>query len=35
VESREVPHDTIVDEILEGLRGRVAPHGAAPESPAP
>jgi len=35
VESREVPHDTIVDEILEGLRGRVAPEGAAPGSPAP
>jgi shikimate kinase len=35
VESREVPHDTIVDEILEGLRGRVAPQGAAPESSAP
>lgn len=25
VESRDVPHETIVDEILEGLRARVAP----------
>jgi shikimate kinase len=25
VESRDVPHDTIVDEIVEGLRARVAP----------
>jgi len=25
VESREVPHDTIVDEILAGLRGRIQP----------
>ena len=25
VESRDVPHETIVDEILEGLRGRIAP----------
>jgi shikimate kinase len=24
VESRDVPHDTIVDEIIEGLRGRIA-----------
>ena len=32
VESRDVPHETIVDEILEGLRGRIAPEGAAPES---
>src|SRR3954468_10423370 len=30
VESRDVPHETIVDEILEGLRGRIAPGGAAP-----
>jgi shikimate kinase len=30
VESRDVPHETIVDEILEGLRGRIAPDGAAP-----
>ena len=28
VESRDVPHETIVDEILEGLRGRMAPDGA-------
>ena len=35
VESREVPHDTIVDEILEGLRGRIAPEAATPESSAP
>jgi hypothetical protein len=29
VESREVPHDTIVDEIVAGLRGRVPlPDGA-------
>ena len=25
VESRDVPHDTIVDEIVAGLRGRVEP----------
>jgi len=30
VESREVPHDTIVDEIIEGLRARVASGGAVP-----
>ena len=30
VESRDVPHETIVDEILEGLRGRIAPDGVAP-----
>jgi shikimate kinase len=30
VESRDVPHDTIVDEIMEGLRARVAAGGAAP-----
>jgi shikimate kinase len=30
VESRDVPHETIVDEILEGLRGRLAPVDAAP-----
>jgi len=30
VESREVPHDTIVDEIIEGLRARMASGGAAP-----
>jgi shikimate kinase len=35
VESRDVPHETIVDEILEGLRGRVAPQGSAPQSSAP
>jgi shikimate kinase len=29
VESRDVPHETIVDEILEGLRGRIAPGDAA------
>ena len=32
VESRDVPHETIVDEILEGLRGRIAPDDAAPET---
>ena len=31
VESRDVPHETIVDEILEGLRGRIAPAGARPD----
>jgi len=35
VESRDVPHETIVDEIVEGLRGRIAPQGAAPEGRAP
>jgi len=30
VESRDVPHETIVDEIMEGLRARVAPAAAAP-----
>jgi shikimate kinase len=30
VESRDVPHETIVDEILEGLRARVAPGAATP-----
>ena len=30
VESRDVPHETIVDEILEGLRGRITPDDAAP-----
>ena len=35
VESRDVPHETIVDEILEGLRGRIAPEAATPESAAP
>jgi shikimate kinase len=30
VESRDVPHDTIVDEIMEGLRARMASGGAAP-----
>src|SRR4051794_19973480 len=34
VESRDVPHETIGDEILEGLRGRIAPE-AAPEGGAP
>ena len=34
VESRDVPHETIVDEIVEGLRGRIAPEAAAPESTA-
>jgi shikimate kinase len=29
VESRDVPHETIVDEILEGLRPHVAPQGTA------
>jgi shikimate kinase len=35
VESRDVPHETIVDEILEGLRGRIAPQDAAPAPAAP
>jgi shikimate kinase len=35
VESRDVPHDTIVDEILEGLRGRIAPGDPAPGGAAP
>jgi shikimate kinase len=35
VDSRDVPHETIVDEILEGLRGRIAPEDATTESPAP
>ena len=40
VESRDVPHETIVDEILEGLRRRLAPESAAaapaaPEGPPP
>src|SRR3982751_1532026 len=30
VESRDVPHETIVDEILEGLRGLITPDDAAP-----
>jgi shikimate kinase len=30
VASRDVPHETIVDEILEGLRGRITPDDAAP-----
>jgi shikimate kinase len=30
VESRDVPHETIVDEILEGLRARVAPGAGTP-----
>ena len=30
VESRDVPHETIVDEILEALRGRIAAGGATP-----
>src|SRR6185312_4893278 len=30
VESRDVPHDTIVDEIVEGLRARTASGGATP-----
>ena len=30
VESRDEPHETIVDEILEGLRTRIAPDNAAP-----
>jgi shikimate kinase len=34
VESRDVPHETIVDEIVEGLRGRIAAQGAAPEGSA-
>jgi hypothetical protein len=29
-----VPHETIVDEILEGLRGRIGPEAAAPEDAA-
>jgi shikimate kinase len=42
VESRDVPHETIVDEILEGLRARIAreeiqaaPDGAPPGGAAP
>jgi shikimate kinase len=35
VESRDVPHETIVDEILDGLRGHVAPEVAAPDGAAP
>jgi shikimate kinase len=35
VESRDVPHETIVDEILEGLRTRVAPADAAAGGPLP
>jgi shikimate kinase len=35
VESRDVPHETIVDEIVEGLRGRIASEGPAPEGSAP
>jgi shikimate kinase len=31
VESRDVPHETIVDEMLEGLRARIAPEGFVPE----
>jgi shikimate kinase len=30
VDSRDVPHETIVEEILEGLRARIAPGTAAP-----
>jgi shikimate kinase len=30
VESRDVPHDTIVDEIIEGLRRRIAADGGNP-----
>ncbi len=35
VESRDVPHETIVDAMLPGLRARIAPEGAAPEGAAP
>ena len=35
VESRDVPHETIVDEILEGLRRRSAPNDPAPGGAAP
>jgi shikimate kinase len=35
VESRDVPHETIVDEILAGLRGWVAPTGAGASESAP
>ena len=35
VESRDVPHETIVDEILEGLRGLIAPERAADGPVAP
>jgi shikimate kinase len=31
VESRDVPHETIVEEMLQGLRARIASEGAAPE----
>ncbi len=30
VESRDVPHETIVDEIIEGLRPRIAPAQVTP-----
>ena len=33
IESRDVPHETIVDEILLGLRGRLAPDGTAEAAP--
>ena len=35
VKSRDVPHDTIVDEIIEGLRSRVDAPDAAPKEVAP
>ncbi len=34
VESRDVPHETIVDEILEGLRIRLASEGGTPDNTA-
>jgi shikimate kinase len=33
VESRDVPHDTIVDEIVAGLRSRIAPPAAEGHAP--
>jgi shikimate kinase len=35
VESRDVPHETIVDEILEGLRGLIAPDATTEGQAAP
>src|SRR3954447_3701744 len=35
VESRDVPHETIVEEMLQGLRARIAPQGVAPEGTTP
>jgi shikimate kinase len=35
VESRDVPHETIVEEMLQGLRARIASEGAAPQGTSP